>query len=230
MALTLAWMSACDIDGLKITTFGPKSGLPALAPWCGSADAKARPPGSTAPRATANTDMPRTLQRRATRRRADEPFAPLKALPVEIIRVGLPSSLGRDRHGDHRRRAPRGHAPEPGTHGPVISRWRDRRRQHQHGFHRPQHAWWYPASRVRPPSRSGSAAEAVDHPLRTHRSRGPPRRRTNSPGARRPVADVLAIDGDARSVRAGLAGRALPARREGCSRGSRPRVGLVLRR
>src|SRR5215471_12389893 len=27
MALTLAWMSACDIDGVKITTFGPKSGL-----------------------------------------------------------------------------------------------------------------------------------------------------------------------------------------------------------
>src|SRR5262252_6563120 len=84
MALTFVWMSACDIDGLKITTFGPKSGLVALAPSCGSADAKARPPGSTAPTAMTNRDMPTTLQRLATRRRRNEPLALLGALPLVL--------------------------------------------------------------------------------------------------------------------------------------------------
>src|SRR5215831_14682793 len=72
MALTLAWMSACGIDGVKITTFGPKSGLVALAPSFASAEAWA-PPGSTATPAMINPAMPTTLITGLTIRRMTAP-------------------------------------------------------------------------------------------------------------------------------------------------------------
>src|SRR3974390_2255347 len=84
MALTLAWMSACDIDGVKITTFGPKPGLVVPAPVFGSAEARA-PAGSTAATAMINPAMPAILQRPATRRRRDEPVALAGALSRLLI-------------------------------------------------------------------------------------------------------------------------------------------------